>query len=206
MLQRESKVLGQIYAHRVRDWHNEQVELRGYVSPIAVRNVSNDVPDRAVEILLDVDRAERAACSIVTSGSRRRDWGRSACVASTSTRRSAKATAASSTRTRSPPCSTPSAASIRASRARRARVFDGAHIDSEIRTGKRGGAFCASVLPRLHALAAHELHRHGCATWRRSRTSSATPSTACWRRTTRCSPSIPRCRWRRPPRCSPRCW
>jgi oligoendopeptidase F len=28
------------------------------------------------------------------------------------------------------------------------RVFERAHIDSEIRPGKRGGAFCASVLPR----------------------------------------------------------
>jgi oligoendopeptidase F len=45
VLQHDSKVLGQIYAHRVRDWYNEQVKLRGYASPIAVRNLSNDVPD-----------------------------------------------------------------------------------------------------------------------------------------------------------------
>src|SRR5262249_25389150 len=29
------------------------------------------------------------------------------------------------------------------------RVFAGRHIDSEIRKGKRGGAFCFTVLPRL---------------------------------------------------------
>jgi oligoendopeptidase F len=28
------------------------------------------------------------------------------------------------------------------------RVFDCNHLDSEIRKGKRGGAFCATILPR----------------------------------------------------------
>jgi oligoendopeptidase F len=44
----EATVLGQIYVNRVRDWHDEQVGLRGFASPIAVRNIDNDVPDRAV--------------------------------------------------------------------------------------------------------------------------------------------------------------
>ncbi len=29
------------------------------------------------------------------------------------------------------------------------RVFDENHLDSEIRKGKRGGAFCASILPEM---------------------------------------------------------
>ena len=49
---RQAKVLAQIYVHRVRDWRSEQIGLRGYASPIAVRNVANDVPDEAVEALL----------------------------------------------------------------------------------------------------------------------------------------------------------
>ena len=49
-------VLGQIYSHRVRDWSNEHVGMRGYRSPIAVRNVDNDVPDEAVDVLLQVAR------------------------------------------------------------------------------------------------------------------------------------------------------
>src|SRR5262249_34836413 len=52
----EAGVLGEIYANRVRDWSNENVTLRGYSSPIAVRNVDNDVPDAAVDALLDVAR------------------------------------------------------------------------------------------------------------------------------------------------------
>src|SRR5215210_4649753 len=41
----EATILGQIYVNRVRDWHDEHVNLRGYKSAIAVRNVDNDIPD-----------------------------------------------------------------------------------------------------------------------------------------------------------------
>jgi oligoendopeptidase F len=54
---KEANILAQIYVNRVRDWHNEQVGLRKYSSPLAVRNVNNDVPDAAVEALLTVSRA-----------------------------------------------------------------------------------------------------------------------------------------------------
>lgn len=49
-------ILGQIYQYRVRDWRSEHVDLRGYPSPIAVRNRSNDLPDEVVETLLEVCR------------------------------------------------------------------------------------------------------------------------------------------------------
>lgn len=52
----EANVLAQIYINRVRDWHNENVDLRGFNSPISVRNVANDIPDEAVNALLDVAR------------------------------------------------------------------------------------------------------------------------------------------------------
>ncbi len=54
--EKEGPILAQIYANRVRDWYAEQVELRGYSSPIAVRNVANDIPDEAVDTLLSVAR------------------------------------------------------------------------------------------------------------------------------------------------------
>ncbi len=54
--EKEAKILAQIYSNRVRDWYNEQVTLRGYTSPISVRNVANDIPDVAVETLLNVAR------------------------------------------------------------------------------------------------------------------------------------------------------
>ncbi len=52
----EATILGQIYINRVRDWHDEHVGLRGYSSPISVRNEDNDIPDEAVEVLLAVAR------------------------------------------------------------------------------------------------------------------------------------------------------
>ena len=45
-------VLGEIYQSLVRDWHNEGIKLRKYSTPISIRNIANDVPDRAVESLL----------------------------------------------------------------------------------------------------------------------------------------------------------
>ncbi len=50
-------VLGQIYQYLLRDWFSENLGLRGYNSPIAVRNLSNDVPDEVVDSLLEVCRA-----------------------------------------------------------------------------------------------------------------------------------------------------
>ena len=47
-------VFGEIYEALVRDWRNECIKLRKYSSPISVRNLSNDVPDEAVETLLRV--------------------------------------------------------------------------------------------------------------------------------------------------------
>jgi oligoendopeptidase F len=53
----DTTVLGQIYQYLLRDWHSENLGLRGYNSPIAVRNLSNDVPDEVVDSLLEVCRA-----------------------------------------------------------------------------------------------------------------------------------------------------
>jgi len=47
-------VLGQIYQNLVRDWRNEQMDLRGYSEPIAPRNLVNDLPDEVINTLLDV--------------------------------------------------------------------------------------------------------------------------------------------------------
>ncbi len=49
-------VLGEIYKALVRDWRNEGIKLRKYSTPISIRNLSNDVPDQAVETLLQVCR------------------------------------------------------------------------------------------------------------------------------------------------------
>ncbi|MFI5404709.1 MAG: M3 family oligoendopeptidase [Candidatus Gagatemarchaeaceae archaeon] len=48
----EGAVVGEVYRTIVRDWRNEYVKMRGYPSAIAMRNLENDVPDRAVDTLL----------------------------------------------------------------------------------------------------------------------------------------------------------
>lgn len=45
-------LLGEIYKTLVNDWKSENLGLRHFGSPIATRNLGNDVPDQAVEVLL----------------------------------------------------------------------------------------------------------------------------------------------------------
>lgn len=52
-------LLSFLYQSVVTDWHNENLKLRKYSSPINVRNKGNDVPDEAVQVLLDVCRENR---------------------------------------------------------------------------------------------------------------------------------------------------
>src|SRR5215211_3888238 len=49
-------ILGQMYQTLLRDWYNENIELRKFPSAISVRNLGNDIPDEAVNALLDVAR------------------------------------------------------------------------------------------------------------------------------------------------------
>lgn len=52
----KAPILGQIYQHIVRDWAGENLSLRRFSSPIAVRNLDNDIPDPVVDTLLEVCR------------------------------------------------------------------------------------------------------------------------------------------------------
>ena len=54
--QADAPILGQIYQAIVRDWRNENLNLRGFKRPVAVRNLVNDIPDEVVETLLDVTK------------------------------------------------------------------------------------------------------------------------------------------------------
>ena len=144
----ESAVLGQIYMNRVRDWHNENVGLRGYRSPIAVRNLDNDVSDRAVEVLLEATRDNAHLFQRyfrLKAGWLGMDRLR---------RYDIYAPLATSER------EVPFGEAVRSVLdmlgefhplfARRAeQVFAANHVDSEIRKGKRSGAFCSTVSPRL---------------------------------------------------------
>ncbi|ULA64897.1 MAG: Oligoendopeptidase F [Nitrospira sp.] len=45
-------LLGEIYKTLVNDWKSENLGLRHFGSPIATRNLENDVPDQAIDVLL----------------------------------------------------------------------------------------------------------------------------------------------------------
>ena len=46
-------ILGQMYQTLVRDWHNENLDLRHFTSPMAVRNLANDIPDDVVDTVIE---------------------------------------------------------------------------------------------------------------------------------------------------------
>ena len=143
-----SKVLGQMYVNRVRDWHSEHVELRGYDSAIDVRNVANDIPGGAIEALLAAvednvslfqryfglkakwlgqDQPSRFDIYAPLKPSDERvPYGEAVdLVVDTYSRFDER-----------------SGSLVRS-------VFSEGHVDSEIRPGKKGGAFCATLSPRL---------------------------------------------------------
>lgn len=144
----ESKILAQIYANRVRDWHTENVELRGFATPIAVRNLGNDIADEAVDTMLDV--VYRNAPMFQDYFRMKGEW-----LGLPKIRRyDLYAPLATSDRKIPYPEAVDSVLStFRAFDGEFAdlaeRVFRDGHIDSEIRKGKRSGAFCATILPSL---------------------------------------------------------
>ncbi len=144
----DGAVLSQIYANRVNDWRAEQVQLRRFTSPIAARNLGNDVPDEAVDTLLEVCRQNAVLFQryfklkgkwLGLNPMRRSDvYAPIGQVDRTYPFNEAVQLVLDSFNQFSPRV---------AEEARN--VFAHNHIDSEIRPGKRSGAFCASILPTL---------------------------------------------------------
>ncbi len=144
----DAPILGQIYQFRVRDWYSENVQLRNFKSPMAVRNLANDIPDDVVDILLDVCRKNSSIFQRyfqlkakwlgmeklrrydiygpVVKTDKHYDFADAVELVLSSFRRFS-----------------PTIADLAE------RVFSDHHLDSEVRKGKQGGAFCATVTPDL---------------------------------------------------------
>jgi oligoendopeptidase F len=144
----EAAVLGQIYVNRVRDWAGENLSLRSFGTPIDVRNLANDIPGEAVATLLDVCQAEAPVFQRYFT--RKAGWLGSerlkrfdlyAPVSGKSERRIPFDQAVATVMEGFSRFSGEAAALAR-------RVFASGHIDSGVRAGKRGGAFCYSVAPQ----------------------------------------------------------
>jgi len=52
--EQEEPILGELYAATARAWRNEYMKLRGYATPISVRNLSNHIPDKAIQAMMNV--------------------------------------------------------------------------------------------------------------------------------------------------------
>lgn len=144
----DGNILGQIYQARVRDWANENLTLRGYASPITVRNLDNDVPDEVVETLLEVCRRNAPLFQ--------RYFRLKARHLGMERLRRYDIYAAIAPSEREYPFEHAAEMVLDAFAAfhptladRARRVFEEQHLDSEVRKGKRSGAFCWSVVPEM---------------------------------------------------------
>mgnify|MGYP001296026354 CR=1 FL=1 len=144
----DGPILGQMYQTCARDWYNENITMRKFSNPIASRNLANDIPDEAVDALLDVTKKNA------------RIFQRYFKI---------KARHLGMTRLRRYDIYAPIAKSDKTfefgDAARRVldsfrlfeprvgelaeRVFEQDHLDSEVRKGKQSGAFCASINPEM---------------------------------------------------------
>jgi oligoendopeptidase F len=142
-------VLGEIYQSLLRDWRNEGIKLRKYATPISIRNISNDVSDKTVDILLETCRENRILFqrffktkSVVLGLS---DFSRIDVYASLplETEKTYTWAEASSLVLNT-------FKNFDSEFARLAeRVFSEGHIDAEPREAKLGGAYCMGVTPSI---------------------------------------------------------
>lgn len=147
---KNSGILGEIYQNLVLQWRDENMNMRGYESPISVRNASNNLDDSTVRALLNVckknsdifqDYFLEKAKMLGHRKLRRYDL-----YAPLSLRNSdqKKFTFSEAVNTVLDTFEGFNAQFREYSE----RVFNEHHVDSEIRKDKQGGAFCSTVSPK----------------------------------------------------------
>jgi oligoendopeptidase F len=144
----DGPILSQMYQTIVRDWRIENVNLRKFDTPLAARNLANDIPNDVVDTLLETARKNASifqrffkvkarllgmeklrrydVYAPVSQAEKKYDFNAAAEMVLDSFRQFE-----------------PKVGDL----ARR--VFDANHLDSEVRKGKRGGAFCSTLGPDL---------------------------------------------------------
>lgn len=143
-------VLGEIYQNVVLNWKDEGVEIRGFASPISIRNIANDVDDKTINSLLTVCKKNapifqnffiQKAKMLGLKKLRRYDL---------------YAPATSKIKEKNYPYDksvklvfeslekfSPNLSTFAK------KVFIEKHVDSSIRQGKRDGAFCSTLAPKI---------------------------------------------------------
>lgn len=148
--QQNKGVIGEIYQNLVLNWKDEGIEIRKHSSPISIRNVGNNVDDKTVDSLLKVCRDNASvfydffaykAKSLGLKKLRRYDLyapGLKKAKERNYSYEKAAGLVLDSLARFSPTLSEYAQ-----------RVFSENHIDSEIRPGKRDGAFCSTISPKI---------------------------------------------------------
>ncbi|MFB5611463.1 MAG: M3 family oligoendopeptidase, partial [Nitrosopumilaceae archaeon] len=142
-------VLGEIYQNIVLNWKDEGIDIRGYPSPISMRNVGNDVDDKTITSLLDVCKKNapifqkfflQKAKMIGMKKLRRYDLYAPSVNIKEKTYPYDKSVklVLESLEKFSPKLSNFAK-----------KVFTEKHIDSSNRPGKRDGAFCSTLTPKI---------------------------------------------------------
>ena len=144
----QQDLLGEIYKTLINDWKAENLQLRHFKTPLASRNLSNDIPDSAVEALLAVCMKNAPIFQRYFKLKAR------LCKISTMNRYHIYAPHRAEQKTYRYPDAvrmvldayygfSPHLAELAQ------RVFADRHIDARMKTGKMGGAYCYSVTPSL---------------------------------------------------------
>jgi len=144
----DAPILGQMYQTIVRDWRNEEVTLRKHKTPLSARNLANDLPDEVIETLLETcrlntgvfERFFKLKAKLLGMDKLRR-YDIYAPVAKAEKPYSYEKAAAKVLESFSK--FDPRFAQLAE------RVFAEDHLDSEVRKGKTGGAFCSTVNPDI---------------------------------------------------------
>lgn len=141
-------LLGEIYKTLVNDWKSENLGLRHFGSPIATRNLGNDVPDQAVDVLLSACAKNadifqtyfklKAKVCKITPMSRYHLYAPHRTEA-----KKYKYTDAAKMVLEAYRGFSPRLADLAE------QVFTDHHIDGPTRSGKLGGAYCYSVVPGM---------------------------------------------------------
>ena len=143
-------VIGEIYQNIVLNWRDEGIEIRGYKTPISMRNIGNDVDDKTIESLLSVFKKNSSvfqkffvqkAKMLKMKKLRRYDLYAPA---------AANIKEKNYTYKKSVKLVFESLGKFSETLEEFARkVFNENHIDSSVRQGKRDGAFCSTLSPKI---------------------------------------------------------
>ncbi len=131
--------IGEIYQNIVLNWKDEGIGLRGYKSPISMRNIANDIDDKTIESLLSICRKNSTVFQ--------KFFLQKAKMLNMKKLQRYDLYAPAASKIKEKNYSYNQSSNTLEEFARK--VFNENHIDSSIRPGKRDGAFCSTLTPKI---------------------------------------------------------